>query len=199
MDGGAPTQFQLVGLPADTNSSLYNQLFFSTPKLQAGPHSLFVAYTGNANQTPLNVDYIVMTNTSSPEATSTSSSSQTISAQPASKNNHTSIGAIVGGAVGGVIATIIVAFLVFWLIRRRGGTSDREQFTGPVPEQYREPQAVPLRSAQLEPLLTTPGLHVVHEDSGMQFYGQDNTVVHLPPEYSKLNPVRLNYVAPTSN
>src|ERR1700733_3093834 len=65
VDDGDPVPFRLAGLPGGSNSTLYNQLFFSTPQLPPGPHSLLVTHGGNNLQTPLSIDYILVTNSSS--------------------------------------------------------------------------------------------------------------------------------------
>lgn len=40
---------------------MYNQMFFTTPQLPAGPHTLLVTYTGTSQQTPLTLQNIYMT------------------------------------------------------------------------------------------------------------------------------------------
>jgi hypothetical protein len=41
------------------------QLFFSTPQLPAGLHSLYVVHHGTDKETPLTLDYLIVTHTSS--------------------------------------------------------------------------------------------------------------------------------------
>ncbi|KAF9458804.1 hypothetical protein BDZ94DRAFT_1123479, partial [Collybia nuda] len=63
VDGGPPTFFSLEGLPSGS-TTVYNQEFFKTPELQPGPHSLVVIHQGTGQQTPLTLDFLYVTNTS---------------------------------------------------------------------------------------------------------------------------------------
>lgn len=51
IDGGNPVTFRLNGLPQDTIPTVYNQNFFSTPALAAGPHTLYVVHHGTDKET----------------------------------------------------------------------------------------------------------------------------------------------------
>jgi len=67
IDGGSPVSFSLNGLPADAKTTIYNQVFFTTPDLPAGTHEIVVTYNGDGQHTPLTLDYIYLTNTSIPQ------------------------------------------------------------------------------------------------------------------------------------
>ncbi|PPR07165.1 hypothetical protein CVT24_010718 [Panaeolus cyanescens] len=60
IDGGPLQNFLLNGLPSASSMEQYNQLFFQTPQLDPGDHTLEVVYHGNSNQTPLTIDYIIV-------------------------------------------------------------------------------------------------------------------------------------------
>ena len=54
IDGGKPVAFNLNGAAAQSiNNVEYNQVFFQTPQLAAGKHTLQVVYQGNAQTAPL--------------------------------------------------------------------------------------------------------------------------------------------------
>ncbi|KAF5372359.1 hypothetical protein D9615_009234 [Tricholomella constricta] len=86
VDGGAPVTFKLNGLPPIKTATVYNQVFFTTPDLTPGLHSLVVTYNGadEGAATPLTLDYLYVTNTSLPSSSSSPSPSQSPSAGSAS-------------------------------------------------------------------------------------------------------------------
>ncbi|KAF9458807.1 hypothetical protein BDZ94DRAFT_1269735 [Collybia nuda] len=132
VDGGPPVLFPLPGLN-NIETTMYNQIFFITPNLTAGPHSLVVVYHGNTRQTPLTLDYLYVSNTSSSLAPTTSpiSSSTTLvintsltttiinPTSPQGRSNPaTNIGAIIGSVIGGVSLIALVMFIL-WRLRGR--------------------------------------------------------------------------------
>ena len=98
-------------------------MFFTTGKeLHPGPHRLDVVYGGSSNQTPLSLDYLIVTNTSMSNSTSPGSSSSPTSTTQASSNagsSKTPVGAIVGGVLGGIVAIGLVIFILLFVRRRR--------------------------------------------------------------------------------
>jgi len=120
IDDRDPVTFRLNGLPQGATPTLYNQIFFSTPELPAGRHSLHVVHGGTDGETPLTLDYLIITNSSSiPNSTSIPNAST-----PSTSDNpvhQTPIGAIVGGVVGGVVLVILLLVLLLWKRRRRRG------------------------------------------------------------------------------
>jgi hypothetical protein len=184
IDGGNPISFQLAGLPAGSNSLLLNQIFFTTPTLTAGPHSLLVVNGGNNQTTPLNLDYLIVTNS----ATSTDSPGTTSSsANPVSTSNGTSVGAIVGGVIGGVIVVVAIIVALLLLRRRQRPTTG----LGDIPvDPFRSPPLEPQLSLQRELQREPPSaVHLIYEDSGNRFSDEDHTA-QSPPEYTKSNPLR---------
>ncbi|KAF9475210.1 hypothetical protein BDN70DRAFT_269490 [Pholiota conissans] len=131
--------------------SFGNSIFFKTPELSLGPHTLVVTHQGNNKTMPLVLDYFFVSNTtaatgaapttaSTTSGTSTTGSSTTgigsdttgssITSFRSHKNNT---GAIIGGVIGSV-AVILFAVLAFFLIKRRSGSGSK----GPPMKEYRD-------------------------------------------------------------
>ncbi|KAG6873170.1 hypothetical protein C0995_002019 [Termitomyces sp. Mi166 len=126
IDNRASVNFPLNGLSPTATTTIYNQVFFTTPDLAIGPHTILITYEGgNGPSTPLTLDYLFVTNTSMP-APLTSSASVTASFPVVSSNptqspmvhSRTPVGPIVGGVVGSLSA-IAILLSVFWCWRRR--------------------------------------------------------------------------------
>ncbi|KAG6811768.1 hypothetical protein H0H92_005898 [Tricholoma furcatifolium] len=131
--------FELGNTPA-TNVTIPHNIFFTSPVLPYGLHTLVVTYDGGpANQsiggpTPLNLGYLLVTGTSyrltDTETTTTSTSSSstatttaTVTAIAGGSNgsktsNGGEIGAIVGGILGGILV-IVTAILLYLILQRR--------------------------------------------------------------------------------
>ncbi|KAJ7173077.1 hypothetical protein C8R43DRAFT_840649, partial [Mycena crocata] len=130
IDGGAPVNFALEGLAAQS-ATQYNALMFATDTLTPATHNLVVAYGGDASKTPLVVSTFYVTDTSVPfSGTSTSSSpnassSADLSTTPVTRTTSTPIGPIIGGTVGCVAILAIIVGLVFWCRRRRRRNAER--------------------------------------------------------------------------
>ncbi|KAG6906266.1 hypothetical protein DXG01_014874 [Tephrocybe rancida] len=124
IDNGPHTTFTLLGHQPFDGTSLYNQIFFTTPELAPGSHNLSVTYDGNASFTPLTLDYIYLTTTITTSPSGSSGGGPTPTGTP----SHS--GAIAGGVVGGVaVLALLVVFFIFW--RRRG--IPKEPATGVQP------------------------------------------------------------------
>jgi hypothetical protein len=121
IDDQTPVNFLLKGLPANSPTTVYNQKFFETAQLTAGPHTLKAVFEGN-NSTPLTLDYLVVQNgtlsTASVSSLVTSSTSGSgVSGTSATLRSSTPVGAIVGGVIGG-LALIVFAIFGFLFLRR---------------------------------------------------------------------------------
>ncbi|KAF8148459.1 hypothetical protein B0H34DRAFT_264925 [Crassisporium funariophilum] len=114
IDGGNPVTFRLNGLPLANSNSMGNQIFFSTPDLEPGPHSLLVTHQGDETTTPLTLDYLIVAN-----ATSSSST-------PSSSKASAPIGAIVGGVIGGIAFIAVIVMFFLWRRRQNRNHSPRE-------------------------------------------------------------------------
>ncbi|KAF9458802.1 hypothetical protein BDZ94DRAFT_1312913 [Collybia nuda] len=68
IDGEASTSFALEGLDPGLAQpeNQFNQIFFATPELPAGPHSLSIVYQGGEQYTPLTLDFLYVTNNPNP-------------------------------------------------------------------------------------------------------------------------------------
>ncbi|KAG6880138.1 hypothetical protein C0992_005222 [Termitomyces sp. T32_za158] len=133
IDNGPSTKFNLRGLSAAANATIYNEAFFTTPPLDFGPHTITVTYEGSnagSTSTPLTLDYLLINNASLPmtanTSVTTSASAITSSPLPTSSaattspmpRSSTPIGPIVGGVVGGLAAIAILLFIFWWWLRR---------------------------------------------------------------------------------
>ncbi|KAG6841407.1 hypothetical protein C0991_011301 [Blastosporella zonata] len=113
IDGGSPISFELTGLNSSATSSVYYQTFFTTQDLAQGPHTIMITHNGGSDQTPLTMDYLLVTNSSSASSETISPTPQ-VTAVAAGSSVH--IGAIVGIIAGAVL--LIAAIVAFLLIRR---------------------------------------------------------------------------------
>ncbi|KAF8880164.1 hypothetical protein BD779DRAFT_1676040 [Infundibulicybe gibba] len=136
IDNAKPVVFRLPsGSPFD---NLTNQVFFTSPTLNPGPHSLKVTYRGNNATPPLTLSHLVVANNVSktslqvPPVASASSQPPAVSSTAATSTNKpnasTPIGAIVGGVIGGIAVICLTAFLLWRrnrqlkISRKRSGT-----------------------------------------------------------------------------
>jgi hypothetical protein len=123
VDGGPPIFFPLKGLSPGPSNTFYNQFFFTTPELTPGAHSLVVVHQGTAQQTPLTLDFLYVTNTSTPvtpsPTPSTNSTTTIPSPTPQPHNHGPPIGAIVGGVVGGLALIALTLFFLWWYKREQ--------------------------------------------------------------------------------
>ena len=199
IDGGNPTSFQLAGLPTGSNNELFNQIFFTTPTLAPGQHNLLVVNGGNNQTTPLNLDYIILTN-SAPSSTTSAGTSPSATSSSAhngqgavSTGSHTPVGAIAGGVVGGVVAIIAVVVAVLLFRRQQKGKQGHSDI--PVMDPFRnapiEPQVPLQREVQRD---STGVTHLEYEDGGDRFYSENHSAEsppqYTPPQYTKSNPLR---------
>ncbi|KAF4612698.1 hypothetical protein D9613_011756 [Agrocybe pediades] len=154
IDGKAEQTMKLNGLLQTADSSLGNQVFFSTPDLGPGRHSLLVTHRGNDQQTALCLDFLVIVNSTFTETAGTVGNSSgtatdpggsggsklgdsVIADGPGGKGKNYYVGAIVGGAIGAVaaIALLILAFIRHR--RRKDRTSN--SFPSQTSTQYHTP------------------------------------------------------------
>ncbi|KAF8873188.1 hypothetical protein BD779DRAFT_1679331 [Infundibulicybe gibba] len=123
---------------ASTAANISNQLLFTSPTLNPGPHSLEVIHQGNATTPPLVPDHFVVTNNVStpplqvPPAASASASSPPSAAPSANKpNTSVPIGAIVGGIIGGIAVFCLAAFLLRRRTRHKRFGTDHDNTATP--------------------------------------------------------------------
>jgi hypothetical protein len=214
VDGGSPVTFILAGLsdPQGTGPTQYNQVFFTTPELSAGPHTLLVVNRGNNQQTPLTLDYLVIRNSSSPVDLSSSPAATATLSDPVNPGSSGSSGppivVIVGGVVGGIAFVVLCLLCIFfWRQRQRQRRSadvlsleydsaititpfrDEALSFGNGSQIFEAGTAgrsanMPVRKQKTLVIPSTRSAsEVIHEDSGVRFL-HDDEVVHLPPGYS---------------
>lgn len=147
IDGSNPVSFQLNGL-RENEGTAYNQIFFTTPELKPGPHTLELVHQGSKQQTPLTMHVMYIANNSysgplpsalpavnltfpsssnpsgspSPSSSGTpggSSASGGSSANAESTKNSTPAGAIAGGVIGALALVALIAFAIFFFRRRK--------------------------------------------------------------------------------
>lgn len=124
VDDGKPIGFNLAGLSGSTDPLQYNQVFFTTPEVENGPHTLTVTFLGSGSTTPLVLDYLYIQN-GTVIATNTSTSSLLPSAPTTSVSVNASgvskldVGALLGGVLGGLGFLILIAGVFLYLRRRR--------------------------------------------------------------------------------
>jgi hypothetical protein len=135
IDGGQDNQFLLKGLPADATTTVYNQLYFTTPELEATSHTLAVKFLGTNETTPLCLDYLYVkngtfTHSSTPGTSGTSGTSGPGQPSPSDSGSvggdttggtsmGTPVGAIVGGVLGGLALLLLIAAAFIFYRRRR--------------------------------------------------------------------------------
>ena len=141
IDDQTPVNFLLKGLTASTTTTIYNQKFFETAQLTAGPHTLKAVFEGN-NSTPLTLDYLVVQNGTVSSTTASVSSEATsstpgsvVSGTSATVRSSTPVGAIVGGVIGGLAVTVFVIF-GFLFLRRRHKRATQEKVLKSTPEPF---------------------------------------------------------------
>lgn len=147
IDGETPVNFLLKGLSTTTTTTVYNQKFFETAQLAAGPHTLKAVFEGN-NSTPLTLDYLIVQN-GTLSSTTTSTSSTSISSHATSstsssvvsgtsvteRSSRTAVRAVVGGVIGGLALIVLVIFGFLFLYRRRKRAT-QEQILISTPEPF---------------------------------------------------------------
>ncbi|KAK0443899.1 uncharacterized protein EV420DRAFT_1649011 [Desarmillaria tabescens] len=127
VDGGKTTTFSTTS--TRSGNDLANTMFFSSPILSSGIHTLIMNITEVTGDQSLKLDYLtysdqVSDGDSSPSPSSSASSSSSNSPSGSSLSysppKTTNSKGIVGGAVGGVIALLlIIAGALFWWRRKK--------------------------------------------------------------------------------
>ena len=99
-------------------------IYFATPKLVDGTHTINITVTGANNTNQYILDYITIT--PSEGGSSSSSGVSTTTVGPASTSTtpivtiqSTPVGAIVGGVVGGIAGIAIIIIAMYFLLNRR--------------------------------------------------------------------------------
>ncbi|KAH0588300.1 hypothetical protein H2248_004161 [Termitomyces sp. 'cryptogamus'] len=132
VDGKPEFPSIILGLPTTTQHGLDNQIvFFATPELAVGNHTVVVTYTGlmSVTVTPLVLDYLLI-ETATPPSSGQShlppySPPPPVSCSPlptstsALRSSGVNAGKIAGGVIGGVVLLLLSVALCCLFIRRR--------------------------------------------------------------------------------
>ncbi|KAF9037734.1 hypothetical protein BJ165DRAFT_571677 [Panaeolus papilionaceus] len=150
IDGGSPHMFRLGGLPDAKSSSRRNQVFFTTPDLQPGPHTIVVTHEGNTSTTPLVLDYLLVANATVPTN--------------GVAHKRVPVGPIVGGVIGGLVLIGLLCYIVYFYTRRKELAKRwRRQTMRGVDASFRDPEIdtpyVPPSKSMSQPL-SSPLYHL---------------------------------------
>lgn len=115
IDGGQENRFLLKGLFPDQNETQYHTFYFTTPEVEAGPHTLAVTFLGSNETTPLCLDYLYVKN---------GTQKAPIIIKPDEPNTgaahgESHVGDILGGVLGGLAFLILVAAVFLFWSRQR--------------------------------------------------------------------------------
>src|SRR5258708_5396545 len=94
-------------------------IYFATPKLQDGTHTINITVTGANNTNPYILDYITITPTpggSSSGVMTTTMAPSSTSIAPIVTTQSIPVGAIVGGVVGGIAGIAILVIAVYYFL-----------------------------------------------------------------------------------
>ncbi|KAJ7322978.1 hypothetical protein DFH08DRAFT_1030143, partial [Mycena albidolilacea] len=132
IDGGTPITFPLPGLASAKSATQYNSVFFMTPTLSDGFHSLTVTHGSDIDQTPLTVKYFYVTNKTSLSFPVSSTATTLPTSLSGSIPSRSRTGLIAGGVFSGLVLLALLAVLCFWCQKRK--TRDLEEAaTNPYP------------------------------------------------------------------
>ncbi|KAJ6609045.1 hypothetical protein B0H10DRAFT_509592 [Mycena sp. CBHHK59/15] len=204
IDGGSSTVFTLPGLNSDTDA--YNMVFFTTPNLTLGTHTMTIVNRGNSSKTPLTVDYFYVSNFTAPgsaavtvapttsnlnaptasivSSTVSSSSGFAVPSSYAKSTRKLALGLGLGVGVG-IIVLPLIALVLFCSLRRR-----RQAALRPVHsyKQVRRPRS----SAHITPYVTPPSSSAIPVDpspmAGPSAAGpppKNRVQNSMPPQYRK--------------
>ncbi|GJJ15947.1 hypothetical protein Clacol_010226 [Clathrus columnatus] len=199
---GQSFQFEIPNLTPGA-AAVFNQIVFTTPPLEMGNHVLSTRYTGMPNQTPLTLNYLIVTNGSSSSSSPTGSNGgsnptssnggSTGNASEKNKNLSTNVGAIVGGVVGSIVGVVIVIALLFILrkfYRRRRRENPSHNIVPFVRTQDSRPSTllktseIPTKQIQAATTLTSQPVSTVTRSTTVVDQHSDSdsahSISHLP-------------------
>ncbi|KAK0501870.1 hypothetical protein EDD18DRAFT_1279600 [Armillaria luteobubalina] len=128
VDGGKATNFSTIS--ARSGNDLANTVFYSSPILHSGVHTLVMNITAVTGDQSLKLDYITYSDqgstnyqsslpSSSASASGSSMPSGTRTSDSASKTTNSKRSGIVGGVVGGgIVLLLMIAGILFWWRRK---------------------------------------------------------------------------------
>ncbi|KAF8801623.1 hypothetical protein BYT27DRAFT_7245077 [Phlegmacium glaucopus] len=203
IDRQTPINFQLPSANRDTDF-LFQQKWFETAQLPAGPHILNVVYHGN-NSSPLTIEYLTIQNGTLPSTTTLLSTTTSVSphATPSTtgssvsgtstqRKGSTPVGAIVGGVVGG-LALIVFIIFGFLVLRRRQKRAAEAIVISSTPQPFDHPPLRPSSTA-LDPSLPRGISHsqspqITHMGSSVTYETKGHIYGSIPSLTTNLYPV----------
>ncbi|KAK0190372.1 hypothetical protein F5146DRAFT_551348 [Armillaria mellea] len=123
IDGGKTTTFSTTSNAS--GNDIANTMFFSSPFLTSGTHTLFMNITEVVGDQSFMLDYITHSDLVSHSSSSSSSSSSSgpsgtnTPSSASSPSKPTPIAGIVGGVVGGGVALLLIIGALIWWRRRK--------------------------------------------------------------------------------
>ncbi|PBK87128.1 hypothetical protein ARMGADRAFT_1085891 [Armillaria gallica] len=192
VDGGTNTTFSTNG--SRSGNDVANTMFFSSPILPHGIHTLIMNITSVTGDQSLKLDYIAYSdqesnsnNSSSPPTSSASPSSSNMpsgssslsgSSTSASAPKKTNSKRVVGGVVGGGIALLlIIAGALFWWRRKRQAYQEANLMSSSQPFTYNSDHSI-IRQVKTEQRFNTR-----RKNGGIPVAGSTSTVgpSHMAP------------------
>ncbi|KAK1227534.1 hypothetical protein PQX77_009441 [Marasmius sp. AFHP31] len=170
VDNSGDTTFEVPAskfLPNTNNrTDWYNQLLFTTPKMEPGSHEMVIAYTGVQKQGEdptqwFSVDYFYVTaSEGGAQLNSTGTTAGSLPERTGTDGSSSNTGAIIGGVVGGVAGLVLIALAICFFLRRRRTKREEQANWEAVPfnpdNMYAAPNAVGSGAAALSPQRNAP-------------------------------------------
>lgn len=128
-------------MPGSEYPSRFERVFFTTPGVENGPHTLTATFLGSEDTTPLTLDHLFIktgsilttnTSTSSLPRSPASSATETSTVTPPTPNIATTsasvnVGALLGGVLGGLGVFVLIAGAFLYRRHRRLSRKDVAQ------------------------------------------------------------------------
>lgn len=200
-------QYVIDGTPGGTQTPYFDTdnssvIYFQTPQLANGTHTINVTVTG-ANDTSLYIiDYFLVIPAAGGDTsgmTTTRAAPSATSSTPTVVTQSTPVGAIVGGVVGGIAGIAIMALLAYYFLRKRSGGGRAYYFDKPTAadvlagEDHVEPFNATTGPQSPPPTggFNTPGPQSAYSDGSSQPLNpshRQTVVSSLPSQYSQPAP-----------
>lgn len=155
---GFPTANYVVdGVPAGPQSPYFYStelIYFATPKLADGSHTINITVTGASDSNQYILDYITITPTLAGASSPAGSMTGGLPSPTSTSSSSTPVGAIVGGVVGGIAGIVILLLAGFFLFR-----AAKKKSGGERPYYFDKPSADNILAVEshVQPFTVAPG------------------------------------------